>query len=214
MTTRNSIAGAALVAAVTLFTVTAAPAQVQTGPGYALSVTNAGQYVTAAIPALASNYTISAWVFLNGGGDLFSHRVGVLSATNCCGSVEVLVRSDSVLSTDPQYLELGRCGCFNGAGSAGVVPINQWVHLAVSVELQPADQLLHQRRRRHLLGRQRAGPEPGHQYHAGRQYHPHVQRDAGRSADLEHRAQPGGDTRRHERGARRYGHQSGGLLGI
>ncbi len=133
MTTRNSIAGAALVAAVTLFTVTAAPAQVQTGPGYALSVTNAGQYVTAAIPALASNYTISAWVFLNGGGDLFSHRVGVLSATNCCGSVEVLVRSDSVLSTDPQYLELGRCGCFNGAGSAGVVPINQWVHLAVSV---------------------------------------------------------------------------------
>ncbi len=42
MTTRNSIAGAALVAAVTLFTVTAAPAQVQTGPGYALSVTNAG----------------------------------------------------------------------------------------------------------------------------------------------------------------------------
>jgi hypothetical protein len=46
----------------------------------------------------------------------------------------MLVRSESGVSTDPQYLELGRCGCFNGDWSDTVVPLDEWVHLAVTVD--------------------------------------------------------------------------------
>ncbi len=99
----------------------------------ALSFDGTNDYVRAAVPRLASNYTVSAWVFLRAGGNLTGTRMAVLSATNCGGSAEVLIRSQTSLSTDPQYLELARCGAFSGTNSTGTVPLNQWVHVAVSV---------------------------------------------------------------------------------
>lgn len=103
----------------------------QTGPGTALSVqSNAAQYVTANIPTLSSNYTISAWVFLRSGGNWWGTRLCVLGGSN---TVEVLVRSATSNDYDPQYLELGRWGVFNGQPSTVPVPTNEWVHLAVVV---------------------------------------------------------------------------------
>ena len=43
------------------------------------------------------------------------------------------MRSSSSSYMDPQYLELGRSGAFNGTPSTAVVPANQWAHLAVTV---------------------------------------------------------------------------------
>ena len=101
------------------------------GPGAALAI-NGTNYVSATVPTLVSNYTISAWVYLWQGGDV-STRVGVFTGTNCGNSVELMVHSGTSYTTDPQYLELGRCGAFNGTISTNAVPINQWAHLAVAV---------------------------------------------------------------------------------
>jgi len=132
MKTRLTPVQTALLAAITsCLLISAAPANA--GPGYALSVSG-DQYVTATIPALTNNYTFSAWVNLNFGGTMSGPRVGVLSATNCCGSVEVTIQAESSFNTDPQNLMLGRCGCFNGVNSDGVVLLNQWAYLAVTVD--------------------------------------------------------------------------------
>jgi endonuclease/exonuclease/phosphatase family metal-dependent hydrolase len=89
--------------------------------------------VSAAIPRLASNYTVSAWVFLQSGGNFSNFRVGVLGAAPCGASAEVLIRSGTTAYTDAQYLELGRCGEFNGTASTNKVPVLVWVHVAVTV---------------------------------------------------------------------------------
>jgi hypothetical protein len=100
--------------------------------GQCLSFDGTNDYVSAAIPRLASNYTFSAWVFLRAGGDFWGKRVGVLSATACSASAEVLIHNRSDASA-PQYVFLGRCGAFDGTNSTGTVPTNQWVHVAVTV---------------------------------------------------------------------------------
>jgi hypothetical protein len=102
-------------------------------------VTATNQYVNVTnFTPLASNYTFSAWVYLCEGGNFSSARSAILSSTNSksdgsLNSIEVLVRSASASYTDPQYLELGRSGAFNGTASTSSVPTNQWVHLAVTV---------------------------------------------------------------------------------
>jgi len=103
--------------------------------GNALSCDGTDDYVRTTIPTLANNYTISAWIFLRGGGNTGGGKnsVGVLSATSCGSSAELMIRSQTASSTDPQHLELGRCGYFTGTSSTGVVPLNQWVHVAVTV---------------------------------------------------------------------------------
>ena len=107
-------------------------------PDSALLFNGADNYVSATIPALASNYTVSAWVFLRSGGDLYTTRLGLVTGTNCGSSVEVLIRSATTNAADPQYLELGRCGYFNGQCSTNPVPLNRWVHLAISVATNKA----------------------------------------------------------------------------
>ena len=59
--------------------------------------------------------------------------MGVLSATNCGESVELTIQSLTSFSTDPQYLMLGRCGMYNAPTSTNVVPLDQWVQVAVTV---------------------------------------------------------------------------------
>lgn len=115
--------------------VTSTVPQASAGWGTALSCAGVDDYVSTTVPALASNYTVSAWVFLRGGGNDQGGKnvVGVLSATNCGGSTEVTIHSTTASYTDPQHLELGRCGQFPGTLSSGTVPLNQWVHLAVTV---------------------------------------------------------------------------------
>ncbi len=110
------------------------PEWMRTTPGgHVLSLSSLNQYVGATIPLLASNYTVSAWIFLRTGGSPTS-PVGVLSAVPCGGSAELLVQSlAGGSSTTPQYLNLGRCGAFGGTLSSGRVPTNQWVHVAVTV---------------------------------------------------------------------------------
>jgi hypothetical protein len=108
------------------------------GPGDALAFdARTGQCVIATIPALASNYTIMAWVDLPTGGDYLHARVGVLGATNCGGSIEVTVQNQVYPGMDlpDQYLMLGRCGSFNSPCSVNPVPLNQWAHLAVTVDM-------------------------------------------------------------------------------
>ena len=121
----------ALLAAVVLFTVTA-PAPAQTSWGNALYFNHTG-LVNAAIPTLANNYTFSAWVYLTWGGNTWSSSaLGVLSAY-CGQSAEVIVSSQTLSSTDPQYLWFTRCGSFSAAYSTLTVPLNEWVHIAVTV---------------------------------------------------------------------------------
>ncbi len=102
--------------------------------GNALSLNGVNAYVHATIPPLPSNYTVSAWVYLRAGGNVVGGPVvGLLSATSCGTSAEVLIRSQTSSSADPQYLELGRCNSFVGTASTREVPLNQWTHVAVSV---------------------------------------------------------------------------------
>jgi len=105
------------------------------GPGSALRfVNNNGDLAITLTNPPANNYTISAWVNLTGGGNLNGTRVGVLSAAQCGESVELTIQSLDSSYTDPQYLMLGRCGMFNAPTSSnGVVPLNQWVHVAATV---------------------------------------------------------------------------------
>ena len=121
---------AAIALSVLIFT---APAKA--GPGAALSFDGtAGQCVTATIPALSSNYTVSSWVYLLAGGDYNTIRVGVLSGATCGGSAEMTVQNQAYEGVYGQYLMLGRCGYFNGTCSFSELPLNQWVHLAVTVD--------------------------------------------------------------------------------
>jgi hypothetical protein len=104
------------------------------GPGYAASFNGSNSFVS--IPAFeppSNNYTLSAWVFLNDGGSETGTRLAVLSTTTCGDSIEFLIHSSTSSATAPQYLELGRCGAFNGILSTNQVPIGQWTHVAVTV---------------------------------------------------------------------------------
>ena len=109
-----------------------APGWVVAGSGSALSFNGTNQYISATIPALPSNYTISAWVYLRSGGTDAS-RLGVLTGTDCGDSVELLIHSTNTSATGSQYIELGRCDAFNGQLSSRAVPLNQWTHIAVTV---------------------------------------------------------------------------------
>jgi len=132
----TSIRTAALAAITLCLLFSTAPANA--GPGDALAFNaTAGQCVTATIPTLASNYTITAWVYLVAGGDYLTIRVGVLGATNCGGSIEVTIQNQVYPGLDlpDQYLMLGRCGFFNSVCSVNPVPLDQWVHLAVTVDM-------------------------------------------------------------------------------
>lgn len=105
---------------------------VQAAPGYAMLFNGTNNYVRATIPALPYAYTISAWVYLLQGytsGD----RGAILAGTNCGNSIEFMVHSGTGSATDPQYLELGRCGDFTGTYSSIAVPAKQWTHVAVTV---------------------------------------------------------------------------------
>lgn len=109
----------------------AAPAHA--GPGNALSFDGPNNSVSANIPTLASNYTISAWVNLRRGGNYGTSRVGLLTGSSSGNSVEFLIRSETANAADPQYLELGRSGAFSGQPSISPVPLNQWVQVAITV---------------------------------------------------------------------------------
>jgi hypothetical protein len=128
-----TFAGTTLLASCTLFALLTTPANLRAG--YALSFNGVNQYVAVNVPPLARNYTVCAWVYLLGGGDVYFHRVGVLTASTCGNTTELLVRSQTGSAGDPQYLELGRCDFFNGGQSTAVVPLNQWVHLAATVDV-------------------------------------------------------------------------------
>ena len=119
---------AAIALAVTLIVLIAPAARA----GYSLSFNGLNNYVnlTLASPP-ASNYTISAWVFLSAGGTIGT-RLGVLSGP-CGTTIEFLIRSSTTNAADPQYLELGRCGSFNGTNSSSAVPLHAWTHVAVTV---------------------------------------------------------------------------------
>ncbi len=110
----------------------------QAGPaptgGYALDFDGKSSYVSVSLTSPpANNYTLCAWVYLRSGGTFSGDRMAVLSSTTCGGSVELLIRANSDNPTDPQYVELGRCGFYNGFLSTVAVPFNLWTHVAVTV---------------------------------------------------------------------------------
>ena len=107
-------------------------APAQTNYGNALSFNGANNYVCTGIPAMASNYSFSAWVYLRTGGN-WEFPAGVMSASNCNSSAEVQLGSLTLSYTDPQYLRLGRCGSFWATFSTTAVPMNRWVHIALTV---------------------------------------------------------------------------------
>jgi len=110
------------------------PAQDKGWPGLALSLNGVDSYCAAAIPVMTNNFTICTWALLRSGGQFSATRIGILSGPTCGSTLEFLVRSATTNATDTQYLELGRCGFFNGPASQASVPLNQWVHLAVCMD--------------------------------------------------------------------------------
>ncbi len=102
--------------------------------GYALNFNSAAtNYVSLAFASPpASNYTVSAWVYLRTGGTFGGIRMAVLSATTCDSSIELLIHSTTESATDPQYLELGRCSGFDGSFSTTTVPLNTWAYVAAT----------------------------------------------------------------------------------
>jgi hypothetical protein len=78
-------------------------------------------------------YTIGAWVYLRSGSTLGGKRTAVFSTPGCGGGVELLIRANTENPADPQFLELGRCGRFNGVRSTLPVPLRTWTHVAVTV---------------------------------------------------------------------------------
>jgi alpha-tubulin suppressor-like RCC1 family protein len=111
-----------------------AHAQSTNSGGYALDFNGHGSYVSVGLTSPPSNnYTISAWVYLRSGGTFSGERMAVLSSTTCGDSVELMLRANSDNPTDPQYVELGRCGFYNGYLSSVAVPFNLWTHVAVTV---------------------------------------------------------------------------------
>lgn len=121
--------------ATALFSLMLAPRAEAQPSGYALDFSPASNnYVSVNLTAPpASNYTLTAWVKLRSGGTLSGTRMAVVDGTTCSGSIELLLRPNTEVSTDPQYLELGRCGVFNGTASTMAVPFNAWTHIAVTV---------------------------------------------------------------------------------
>ncbi len=113
----------------------AAPtAQAQGNAGHALDFDGVNDYVSLPLASPpASNYTLSAWVHLRSGGTSGGARMALLSSTACGGSVELLIHSGTASASDPQYLELGRCGAFHGSLSTNQVLLNTWTHVAVTV---------------------------------------------------------------------------------
>ena len=108
------------------------PSWVVAWPGMAQSFNGTNQYISATIPALPYNYTISAWVYIRSGGT-DSNYIGVLTGTNCGSSIELMIHGTNSSSTGLQYLELGRCGSFSGELSSQTVPLKLWTHIAVVV---------------------------------------------------------------------------------
>ena len=102
--------------------------------GFALDFDGMNDFFSATLTSRpASNYTLSAWVYLRTGGTLNGTRMAVLSTPTCGESIEFLIRAQTDNPTDPQYLELGRCGSFTGVPSTRAVPLNTWTHVAVTV---------------------------------------------------------------------------------
>ena len=124
-----------MLAAVSLLSVPCAQAQANPA-GYALSFDGTNDYVGVSIgTALASNYTISAWVYLRQGGTYSSlpKRVGVVSGL-CGTTAELMIHNDGNNASGPQYLELSRCDFYDsGSNSTAVIALSNWTHVAVTV---------------------------------------------------------------------------------
>ncbi|MBL9173103.1 MAG: LamG domain-containing protein, partial [Verrucomicrobiales bacterium] len=104
--------------------------------GFALDFDGVDDSVEVTLPgsqSLGPPYTIAAWVYLRSGSTLFGKRTAVLSTPGCGGGVELLIRSQTENPDDPQFLELGFCGSFDGARSTLPVPLRTWTHVAVTV---------------------------------------------------------------------------------
>ncbi len=78
-------------------------------------------------------YTFGAWVYLRSGSSWDGKRTAVLSSPGCGGGVELLIRANTGNPNDPQFLEFGQCGAFNGVPSTLPVPLRTWTHVAVTV---------------------------------------------------------------------------------
>ena len=103
-------------------------------PVYALSFDGVSNTVSLSLPSPpANNYTLTAWVYLRTGGTWGGARMAVLGGTGCGESVELLIRAETESASDPQYVELGRCGDFNGDSSTSPVALDTWTHVAVTV---------------------------------------------------------------------------------
>lgn len=97
--------------------------------GTALSFDGVDDYVSASIgSAMASNYTISAWVYVRTVAADFDPGTAIVSGS-CGTTAELLVRT----GVGGNVLELGRCNFFIGDASVATVPSLQWVHVAVVV---------------------------------------------------------------------------------
>ena len=106
-----------------------APRLQAAGPAYFVGFDGVNDYVRASIPtALSSNYTFSAWVYIQSASTNYEPAAAVLSG-ECGSTTEVMVRT---LGTN-HFIELGRCNHFSGTLSTNDVPLQQWVHLAVTV---------------------------------------------------------------------------------
>ena len=102
--------------------------------GYALSFNGSNNYVSLSLTSPpASNYTLSAWVYLRTGGTFGGQRAAVLGGQGCGDSIEFMIRANTEDPSDPQYLELGRCSAFNGYNSTTAVPLNTWTPVTVTV---------------------------------------------------------------------------------
>jgi hypothetical protein len=89
-------------------------AQTPASSGTALSFGAVNQRVSVSLTSPpATNYTISAWVYLRSGGTS-DNPMAVLSSTTCGASIELLICSANGSTNGPQYLGLERCNNFFG----------------------------------------------------------------------------------------------------
>ena len=102
---------------------------------YALNFNGTNNFVQIPLNSPPSSaYTISAWIYLRSGGNYAGTRMAVLTGPTCDSSIELLVHSQTTNYNDPQYLELGRCGDFNGFLSTSTVPLNTWTYVAATFD--------------------------------------------------------------------------------
>lgn len=95
----------------------------------ALSFDGVDDYVSASIgSAMASNYTISAWVYVRTAASNFDPGTAIVSGS-CGTTAELLLRNQAGVNV----VELGRCNFFVGDASVATLPNLQWVHVAVVV---------------------------------------------------------------------------------